>query len=97
MLRHIVMIKLNKEKNNIEVVNKLKNILLDLNQSIDSLLNIEVGINVSTKPSAFDLVLTADFDDEIGLDKYRVHPEHVKVLDYLNIVMEKVTVVDYVI
>ncbi len=75
----------------------LKSMLIDLETSINSLQKMEVGLNISTKPSAFDLVLTADFIDVDGLDDYRVHPEHVKVLDYLKKVIEKVHVVDYII
>ncbi len=96
MLRHIVMIKLNNESNTVEVINKLKTMLNSLEKSIDSLHRMEVGINISKKPSAFDLVLTADFEDENGLDEYRVHPSHVLVLNYLKIVMEKAAVVDYI-
>ena len=79
------------------ISNELKTMLKELEYSIDSLLKIEVGINISTKPSAHDIVLTADFKDITGLDEYRVHPEHVKVLDYLKVVMEKAVVVDYTI
>jgi len=96
MLRHVVMIRFREESKTVEVTDKLKKMLLGLCNSIESLLNIEVGINISTKTSAYDLVLTADFSDENGLDDYRVHPEHVKVLDYLRIVMEKAAVVDYI-
>jgi hypothetical protein len=74
---------------------RLKEMLLALPLSIDSLLKMEVGLNISNKASAYDLVLTADFEDEAGLDAYRIHPSHVKVLDYLKDTMEKATVVDY--
>lgn len=96
MLRHVVMIMFKEEYRTIEVTNKLKKMLLGLADSIDKLNNIEVGINISTKQTSFDVVLTADFNDENGLNDYRVHPEHVKVLEYLNIVMEKAAVVDYI-
>ncbi|MFK5854657.1 MAG: Dabb family protein [Bacteroidota bacterium] len=95
MLRHIVMIKIKKKQDNQVVTEKLRIMLQGLEQSIKWLCKIEVGINISTKASAYDVVLTADFDDVAGLDEYRVHPEHVKVLDYLKIVMDKATVVDY--
>ena len=88
-----------KIKGNLEkpvISDKINKMLVGLEDSIASLLSIEVGINISTKPSAYDVVLTADFNDEKGLDEYRVHPEHVKVLDYLKVVMEKVVVVDYI-
>lgn len=78
-----------------QVSKNLQTMLLYLPEKIDDLLAMEVGININTKPSAFDLVLTADFEDEAGLDKYRVHPDHLKLLEYLEKVMEKATVVDY--
>ncbi len=88
-----------KIKGNLEkpvISDKINKMLVDLEESIASLLSIEVGINISTKPSAYDVVLTADFNDEKGLDEYRIHPDHVKVLDYLKVVMEKAVVVDYI-
>lgn len=97
MLRHIVMIRIKENLDKVDVSKEMKNKLEALEDSIESLLKIEVGINVSTKQSAFDVVLTADFVNEENLDKYRVHPEHVLVLDYLKIVMDKAVVVDYFI
>ena len=97
MLRHIVMIKYKTEFDANEVSIKLKSMLINLSEGIASLKNIEVGININTRPNAYNIVLTADFNDESGLDNYRVHPEHVKVLDYLAVVKDKATVVDYFI
>lgn len=76
---------------------KTKLMLEELETSIESLLNMEVGLNFSTRPTAFDLVLIADFDNEDGLNFYRDHPEHIKVLNYLKTVIEKTAVVDYTI
>lgn len=76
---------------------KTKLMLEELETSIESLLNMEVGLNFSTRPTAFDLVLIADFDNEDGLNIYRDHPEHIKVLNYLKTVIEKTAVVDYTI
>ncbi len=97
MIRHIVMIKLNDSAEKQTVTIELKKMLQQLELSVESLNRIEVGINISTKKTAYDVVLTADFNDVAGLDEYRVHPEHVKVLDYLKIVMDKATVVDYIL
>ena len=91
------MIKFKDAFQNESTSNELKKMLEDLQIKIEELKSIEVGQNVSTKPSAFDIVLTADFDDVDGLNVYRDHPEHVKVLDYLKLVMEKAQVVDYFI
>ena len=97
MLRHIVMIKFADRASNDKSSEELKKMLIDLLTEIPELKSMEVGLNVNTKASAYDLVLTSDFDDENGLNAYREHPEHQKVLDYLQIVMEKATVVDYYI
>ena len=97
MLRHIVMIKFKPEVDLVDVSAETKKILLALEKSIDPLLKMEVGLNFSTRSSAYDLVLLADFSDEDGLNVYRDHPDHIKVLDYLKNVMHKATVVDYLI
>ena len=95
MLRHIVMMKFTDRKRVDKISGEVEVMLSKLLLEIDSLLAMEVGLNVNTKASAYDLVLTADFEDEAGLEAYRIHPEHVKVLDYLKETMEKATVVDY--
>ncbi len=89
------MIKLNDTDNKSDIALKLKNMLDNLESKIDSLNKMETGTNISTRPSAYDVVLTAEFNDTSGLDAYRTHPEHVKVLNYLKEVMDKATVVDY--
>jgi hypothetical protein len=95
MLRHIVMVRFKDRDTVPETSNKVKQMLVALEKSVGSLKRMEVGINLNTRPSAFDVVLTADFDDEAGLNSYRIHPEHVKVLDFLKDTMEKSAVVDY--
>ncbi len=97
MLRHIVMINFLEKETRAVVSVETKNMLLALEKSIEPLIKMKVGLNFSKKPSAFDLVLVADFEDEHGLNVYRDHPEHIKVLDYLKTVIEKTAVVDYII
>lgn len=91
------MVRFSDEYKTIEVADKFKKMLLRLKDKIDSLDDIEVGINISTKPSAFDVVLTADFENEVALNDYREHPEHIIVLDYMKMVVSKVAVVDYLV
>ncbi len=95
MLRHIVMMKFKEQESAGALSEKVKMMLDNLVPVVDSLKRMEVGINVNTKPAAFDLVLTADFDDEAGLNEYRSHPDHVKILDFMKDVVEKTAVVDY--
>lgn len=95
MLRHIVMMKFG--ENSSKDGQQVKKMLTDLVPTVESLKKMEVGLNTSTSPSAFDLVLTADFDDEDGLQAYRIHPDHVKILDWMKENVLQVTVVDYFI
>ena len=74
---------------------KLKKAIEGLMGKVPELRAMEVGLNLSTKPSAYDLVLTSEFDSMAALDAYRVHPEHQKVLELLYEVMEQTAVVDY--
>jgi DNA-binding Lrp family transcriptional regulator len=75
----------------------LKQMLEELVGPVKSLKKMEVGLNVSPQPRAYDLVLTADFEDMDGLQEYRVHPEHVKILDRLKVIAEKTAAVDYIV
>ncbi|MBN2616356.1 MAG: Dabb family protein [Bacteroidales bacterium] len=95
MLRHIVMMRFEEHLSKVSAGEKVKGMLLDLLKTVEPLKKMEVGLNTSTSPSAFDLVLTADFDDEAGLNAYRVHPDHVKILDWMKKNVSQVTVVDY--
>ena len=97
MLIHIVMLKLlefdavTKETH----LQHLKSEIEGLSAKIPELKFMEVGLNINTKASAHDLVLTSHFDSEETLDAYRVHPEHKKVLDFMYEVTERTAVVDY--
>ena len=98
MVKHIVMLKLGETEDRIDKLEnalKLKKAIEDLNFKIDEVKYMEVGLNYNEKPTAFDLVLTTTFDNAEALDVYRKHPEHIKVLDFLNEVTDKTAVVDY--
>lgn len=100
MLKHIVMLKLKEEfspEEKEQNLLKFKEMLENLVDLIPELKSMEVGLNVSAKPSAFDLVLTSEFEDEGALDTYRVHPEHVTVVEFMKKITEKTAVVDYII
>lgn len=95
MLRHIVMMKFGDDVSKESAGQHVKRMLTDLLDTVETLMKMEVGLNMSTSPSAFDLVLTADFDDEAGLRTYRIHPDHVKILEWMKENVAQVTVVDY--
>ncbi len=97
MLRHVVMMKFTDRTKWESIAKEVSVMLNQLTETIPELLGMEVGINFNTRPTAYDLVLTADFRDESGLDAYRVHPTHLAVLDFLKLHVKEMTVVDYLI
>jgi len=99
MLKHIVMLRLkdfDPDQRN-RHINDLKSAIESLIGKIPELKFMEVGLNISTKPSAYDLVLTSHFESVDDLNVYRDHPEHKKVLEYLYEVTRETAVVDYVV
>jgi hypothetical protein len=97
MLTHIVFIRFigyeSPEKE--EITKTLKKKLDGLKKSVDAIVELETGININTRPSAYDLALVVKFENEDALNTYRTHPEHVKVLDYMKTLNIETGVVDY--
>jgi hypothetical protein len=100
MIKHVVMWKLKDfaegagKKENAE---KIKILLEGLNGKIEQIKSCEVGVNINDSDMAYDAVLISKFDDEKALEEYQVHPEHIKVKEFISKVRESRTVVDYVI
>ena len=98
MVKHIVLLQLKDYPNKtqkLENALQLKKALEHMKVFIDEIKYIEVGLNFSENPSAYDLVLTTTFNSEQDLEKYMNHPEHKKVLVFLNQVTDKKALVDY--
>lgn len=95
MLKHIVMMKMKDASEKEQNQKKLVEMLEALKGQISVIEFLEVGNNFSTRPTAMDIVLLTEFNDEAALDKYRVHPEHVKVLGFIKEVVDEARVVDY--
>jgi len=99
MLKHIVFIKLSSNYSETEKRAILKEISLQLNElpkHIDKILKLETGLNISKRPTAFDLLLSVEFDNEKDLNIYQVHPKHKEVLNYLSSLKLSTAVVDYI-
>ncbi|WP_448377379.1 Dabb family protein [Fervidobacterium sp.] len=80
-----------------EIYEQIKEKVLALKDFIPQIRHIEVGRNITTSINAYDVVLYSEFDSKEDLDFYLVHPEHVKVADYIKTVVADRKVVDYVI
>lgn len=103
MIRHIVMFKLrvNKSIENSDFQTQLlksNQMVVEL-ESLSSLINevkyLEVGINISDSPRAYDLILITEFENIDALNTYRNHDEHKKVLAKIKPLFDESVVVDY--
>ena len=96
MIVHIVMFKFkdeNKQENLVEVTSRL-NALVEL---IPSLKSMEVGVNFTDSPRAFDISLYSTFETKENLQAYAVHEEHLKVVELIKSVTLESKVVDYIL
>lgn len=82
MINHIVLFKL--KNYSVEekplVIAEMKTLLENLKNKIEVLKYLEVGVNYELNAKSYDIALITHFDSVEDLDKYRVHPEHQKVV-----------------
>ena len=98
MIKHIVIWRLKefadgrgKEEN----AKKLKSHLESLKSKIKEIKHIEVGINITISDAASDVVLYSEFDSMDDLEAYQRHPEHTRIVAFVNEVRLERRVVDY--
>ena len=97
MIKHIVLFKLKSFENKEEKETKLleiKNGLLALCNTVESLISIDVGLNCNVNED-FDIALTTTFESMEGLEAYAKHPEHLAVGKIIREVLESRSCVDY--
>ncbi|WP_046215624.1 Dabb family protein [Paenibacillus wulumuqiensis] len=93
MIKHIVLFKFKEASP--AVIDTVVSGLRNLEGKVESLRSIEVGIDLVRSERSYDVALVTTFDDMDGLQAYQVHPEHVKVSDYIGTVKESTIAVDY--
>jgi len=95
MIVHIVMFKFkeqNREENTLEMKKKLEALV----GVVPTLKSMEVGIDFSKSPRAYDLSLYSTFDDKDALQAYAIHEEHLKVVEFVKEMTIESKVVDYI-
>jgi hypothetical protein len=101
MLKHIIMWRIEEEYEGMskeEIINKIDEGLNNLKGIIPEIEELEVGINKNfERPIAYDAVLYSTFKDFDALNKYAIHPEHVKVAEFIKKVITDSALVDYII
>ena len=96
MIVHIVMFKF-KEENKALNMAKVRKKLEDLEESIDVLKSMEVGINFNESERAMDMSLYSTFESANDLKSYQEHPAHQKVVELIRDVTVESKVVDYIL
>ncbi|MEY3001325.1 MAG: hypothetical protein RL648_1539 [Verrucomicrobiota bacterium] len=98
MITHIVFFKMKptaggttSRENLHELVAKLRG----LKVAIPEILELEAGEDVSRSNASFDVALITRFASLEALETYRVHPAHVKVVEFIQSVCSERAVVDF--
>ena len=95
MIRHIVFFKM-KDSAGEAKTQKLAKELEALIERTDGLMqDCIVAFDVVHSENSYDIVLNSLFDNLADLDKYRVHPEHVKVVELIKKLCTSTAKIDY--
>ena len=99
MIQHDVMIKLVDldEEQKKKACLKIKDMLEGLKNDISQIKSINVGINISPRPIAFDLIASSTFNSQEDLDIFRPHEAHMKAVEYIETVAKQSVLVDHII
>lgn len=94
MIRHIVFFKF-KDSIRDDEVRKLEDGLGALPARIPEIRQYEMGRDITGSEREFDFALVSSFDDIDSLHRYRVHPEHQKILKLVDEICSSVNSVDF--
>ncbi|MFC7685318.1 Dabb family protein [Ureibacillus sp. GCM10028918] len=95
MIEHIVLIKFS-PATTLKQIQELIDRTLQLKEKIPGVLDIQQGINFSERSKGYDVGLTARFENRAALENYLPHPEHQKILSFLqDIGIEDSIIVDF--
>jgi hypothetical protein len=98
LIKHIVMWKLKEfaeGKSKLENANIIKISLENLQEEINQIRFIEVGININKSVQAYDIILYSEFKNTEDLNIYQNHHSHMKVSEFIGKVRDERLVVDY--
>jgi hypothetical protein len=91
MIRHIVFFK----HPDAAKVEKLQEMLLALEDKMDFVLDIEVGVDFLHSARSFDLALTVTLPEVKHLELYANHAEHIPIVEWVKANGFESKVVDY--
>lgn len=95
MIRHIVFFKMKPETGK-EDAEALAESLKALKEKTEGLIKeCVVAFDVVRSDSSYDILLNSVFDSLEDLQKYQIHPEHVKVVVKIKQICSSIAKVDY--
>lgn len=98
MITHLVFFKMSQEADGVDGdrnAEKLVELLRGLPAKIPELVDLEAGRDFSNGPASYDVGLVTRFKTTEDLETYRIHPEHQKVVDFVQKTTSARAVVDY--
>ena len=98
MINHVVLFKLKKydsESQKQNMIGSIEDALLGLKDIITEVKYIEVGVNYELATKSYDICLISHFENLEHLDSYRIHPEHLKVVELIGQHAVERAVVDF--
>ncbi len=81
--------------NDVDQANEMRSKLLSMSGNVPSLESIEVGINQSDSPAAFDIVFVGTFQNWAKLREFEADPFHKDVAVWVSNAKEIRHVVDF--
>ena len=100
MIRHIVMWQFKEyaqDRTKEENLKYVKEKMEALPEQIDCLLYMKVHFNLNDKPGMYDAVAVSTFKSLRDITKYRLHPAHKYITEYIALVRDSRASVDYAI
>jgi hypothetical protein len=94
MVVHIVTFEFKQENKKANII-QAKQMLENLMGAVPSLRSIDVGLNFAKEERAMDMSIITVFEGKEGLNAYAIHPEHIKVINFIKTVVNYSKVVDY--
>lgn len=94
MIKHVLMIKLKNRTN--EQMLSMKEMLLSMNEKVDVVKQVNVGIDFLNSPRSYDILLEVILDNKELLDDYQKDEYHHEVVKpYVVKNSESIITVDY--
>ena len=98
MIKHIVVWRLKDEalgSDKAANLLRMKTAIEALRHSVPEVEHLEVGLDIGAAPDSWDIVIYSEFATREALDRYQVHPEHMKVKELVGELRELRAAIDY--